>query len=253
MRRAALTLLVALTLTGTAMAIPIPIPGGEHGQLAIMLSTLYRIERVIGHMRAIATDIKTKLDDVYPDKVIRHIPIYFEPVKSLQAEIGELSTLWEFSPRVNRLKRALYDGEDFCRDDYRALYGLPPMTADADLEEFEDWQAVTDIKVLSDHVSSSQKRADTAHWLMNETLQGTPYGDPSLKYSPGYSNRLAALGAAQLGNLLAESGKLQQRELELAHTRFIRRKRRERYVTDFTLQGYALLAGMPLAGGEVAP
>src|SRR5262249_16153815 len=61
----------------------------------------------------------------------------------------------------------------------------------------------------------STLRADEARWLSTESQKGRDPWDPSQPYSPGYAQRLSALGAAQLGNVMVEMGDTQTAMLDL--------------------------------------
>ena len=64
-------------------------------------------------------------------------------------------------------------------------------------------------------------------------MQGRDPGDPTKPYSPGYSQRLSALAAAELGNVMIETGDTQTAMLELDQEA-LNDKRRKRLLAHQT-------------------
>lgn len=96
------------------------------------------------------------------------------------------------------------------------MFGPPVYAADWDLQSYYDWSAVRRLNLIKTRNEKSTLRAEEAHWLATEAVQGrNPPWDPTLPYSPGYSQRLSALGAASLGNVMVEMGDTQTAMLEL--------------------------------------
>ena len=78
-----------------------------------------------------------------------------------------------------------------------------------------DWSAVRRLNLIKTRNDKSPRRATEAALLAYEAIQGRDPWDPTKPYSPGYSQRLSALAAAQLGNVMVETGDTQTAMLEL--------------------------------------
>src|SRR5947207_1630511 len=103
------TTLLLLSSTG-ASADPTNWP-----QLALIIQWLQQIDSTLRGVNRITDDIKGKLGSVYPLGSLRRIETYFEPVDSIKDEVEKLACGWKFTPRVERLRRALFAGGSFCR------------------------------------------------------------------------------------------------------------------------------------------
>jgi hypothetical protein len=243
-------LVVALVL-GVAGDASAQIPGPGTSQLLAILAELQRLQSTVSHIRAVTSDLKTKVYSVYPDRVIRSIGVYFLPALSLKREIEQLSCDWRFSPVMDRFRLGVLGGGSFCREEWEGVFGRAPVTVNRDLDEYQEMMSVQRLGAVRGAVEGSDEWAGTAHWLMTETLAGTPLGDPSLKYSPGYSNRLSALGAAQLGNFMVQSGKLEAYSLDLSQERLNVSLKRRRDEATVSLGMFSLLANRGLDGEEL--
>ncbi len=182
--------------------------------LAQIIAWLQQINGTLNEINGLVEGIRTSIATVYPRDVLRQIEIVLEPVDSIRAEVAKLACNWRFTPRVEQLRLALFQGGNFCRRDWNALFGAPTLTADWDLEHYYDWSAVRRLNLIRTRYEKGPERAEQAAWLAREAtlgrdaLDGTPY-------SPGYSQRLSALAAAQLGNVMIETGDTQTAMLEL--------------------------------------
>lgn len=205
-------LVVAVFLFGSSGASADPSNWAQLGQIILWLQ---RIDATLRDINDVVDGVREKLFIVYPEGALRHIETFFEPVDSIKAEVEKLACTWRFTPRVDRLRLALYGGGSFCRADWNVVFGPPTLTADWDLESYYDWSAVRRLNLIKTRNEKSAVRADEAHWLATEALKGRNPLDPTQPYSPGYAQRLSALGAAQLGNVMVEMGDTQTAMLEL--------------------------------------
>ena len=71
------------------------------------------------------------------------------------------------------------------------------------------------LNLIKTRNEKSPLRADEAHWLATEAIKGRDWLDPGQPYSPGYAQRLSALGAAELGNVMVEMGDTETAMLDL--------------------------------------
>ena len=205
-------LVVAALLIGSAGASADP---ANWGQLTQIVLWLERIDQTLRSINDAVDGIKHKVADVYPDGALRTIDTLFEPVDSIKQEVEKLACNWRFTPRVEKLRTALFGGGSFCRSDWDLLFGPPTATVDWDLESYYDWSAVRRLNLIKTRNEKGAERAAEAQWLATEALRGRDPWDPTRPYSPGYAQRLSALGAAQLGNVMVEMGDTQTAMLEL--------------------------------------
>jgi len=247
-------LVVAVLLLGSSGASADPSNWAQLGQIILWLQ---RIDQTLRDINDIVDSVKEKLLIVYPNGALRQIETFFEPVDSIKREVEKLACSWKFTPRVNRLRLALFGGGSFCRSDWNVVFGPPVATVDWDLESYYDWSAVRRLNLIKTRNEKSSLRADEAHWLATEALKGRPDLDPTKPYSPGYSQRLSALGAAELGNVMVEMGDTQTAMLELDQEAFNDKRRRRLldhsaatlvYAGLTTLQGSAPDPGRLLFG-----
>lgn len=205
-------LVVAAVLAGSPQASADPT---NWAQLAQIILWLERIDQTLRNINDTVDGIKQKVTDVYPDGALRAIQTLFEPVDSIKEEVEKLACNWRFSARVEKLRLALFRGGSFCRDDWELIFGAPTVTVDWDLQSYYDWSAVRRLNLIKTRNENGPERAAQAQWLATEALKGRDPWDPTKPYSPGYAQRLSALGAAQLGNLMVETGDTQTAMLEL--------------------------------------
>jgi hypothetical protein len=205
-------LVVSLFLLGASGASADPT---NWAQLAQIILTLQRIDQALADINDLVDGVKQKLFLVYPEGALRKIETVFEPVDSIKREVEKLACNWKFTPRVNKLRVALFGGGSFCRSDWNSVFGPPVAGAGWDLESYYDWSAVRRLNLIKTRNEKSPLRADEAHWLATEALKGRDPWDPTQPYSPGYAQRLSALGAAELGNVMVEMGDTQTAMLDL--------------------------------------
>ena len=212
MRRSVAVLMVAALLMGTSSASADP---GSWAQLAQIVAWLHQIDNTLKDINGVTEDIRHKLGVVYPGRALQRIETFFEPVDSIKQEVEKLACNWRFTPRVEKLRLGLFGDGDFCRTDWNLLFGPPVPTADWDLQSYYDWSAVRRLNLIKTRNRKSPLRANEAALLAHEAIQGRDPWDPHTPYSPGYSQRLSALAAAQLGNVMVEIGDTQTAMLEL--------------------------------------
>jgi hypothetical protein len=205
-------LVVSLFLLGASGASADPT---NWAQLAQIILTLQRIDATLSDINDLISRTKEKIYMVYPEGALRRIQTVFEPVDSIKQEVEKLACSWKFTPRVNRLRVALFGGGSFCRSDWNLVFGPPVAGAGWDLESYYDWSAVRRLNLIKTRNEKSPLRADEAHWLATEAITGRDPWDPTQPYSPGYAQRLSALGAAELGNVMVEMGDTQTAMLDL--------------------------------------
>ena len=241
-----------LVTTVVLMSVVVCLPafGDTTAELARLLAEVQRYYRVVRNIRGVTEDIRTRVRDVWPDRALWPLRQYLEPVTSIRDEVNKLSCGWRFSVRTERLRVGLFQGGAFCRREWHSIFGQPPRGRAADLEEYYDWSAVRRLHGVSRHVSQNEKWSSQAYWLTTEAQKGTftPGDDQGPEGRPGYAQRLAALGAAQLGNFMVETGKLQAHQLDLAQERANERRRRARNEAALGLFALEQLA----VGGQAA-
>jgi len=235
-------LVVAVLLLGSSGASADPSNWAQLGQIILWLQ---RIDQTLRDINDIVDTVKEKLLIVYPNGALRQIETFFEPVDSIKREVEKLACSWKFTPRVNRLRLALFGGGSFCRADWNLVFGPPVATVDWDLESYYDWSAVRRLNLIKTRNEKSALRADEAHWLATEALKGRPDLDPTKPYSPGYSQRLSALGAAELGNVMVEMGDTQTAMLELDQEALNDKRRRRLLDHSAAVLVYAGLTTLP--------
>ena len=205
-------LVVAVLLLGSSGASADP---SNWAHLAQIILWLQQIDQTLRDINGLVDDVRQRLSYVYPAAALRRIETVFEPVDSIKKEVEKLVCTWRFTPRVNRLRLALFGGGSFCRSDWNLVFGAPAPTIGWDLESYYDWSAVRRLNLIKTRNEKSDLRADEAHWLATEALKGRDPADPRKPYSPGYAERLSALGAAELGNVMVETGDTETAMLEL--------------------------------------
>jgi len=207
---AALAILVLLCGPSVSSADP-----GSWAHLAAIVAWLQQIDATLRQVNDDVAGIKTVIDDMYPQDVLRQIEIVLEPVNSITQELQKLACNWRFTPRVEQLRLALFQGGTFCRREWNSLYGAPTLTVDWDLEHYYDYSSVRRMNLIKTRNDKGPQRVAEAEWLANEAQRGRDPLDTSDPYSPGYSQRLSAMAAAELGNVMVETGDTQTAMLEL--------------------------------------
>jgi hypothetical protein len=235
----------ALALGAALIAVlPVAAVAGpvEAGLLARIAATLALIEDTLRRTNEVVSATKERLAAVYPPDVARSIEKAFVSVRSIEEEVKALACGWKFSPRVQRLWEGVFSGRRICRDEWVALFGSAPPYVLQDLDEYQDYQATRRINMVATRVERGQGQKDFMEWLLKEAERGRN-PDGTGPASPGYSQRLSAIGAAALGNVLLEEGDTRTAELELRQERANDSRYRKRLQTELALDLYVQLAG----------
>jgi hypothetical protein len=238
-RVVALALGVALIAALPARALAGPV---EAGLLARIAATLATIEETLRRTNEVVSATKERLAAVYPPDVVRSIEHAFVSVRSIEEEVKALACDWKFSPRVQRLWEGVFSGRRICREEWVALFGSAPPYVLQDLDEYFDYQSTRRINMVATRVERGQAQKDFLEWLLGEAKRGRN-PDGTGPASPGYSQRLSAIGAAALGNVLLEEGDTQTAELELRQERASEARYRKRLETELSIDLYSQLAG----------
>jgi hypothetical protein len=107
-------LVVAVLLPGSSGASADPTNWGHLTQIILWLQ---QIDQTLRDINGVVDDVKDRLFIVYPQAALRRIEAVFEPVDSIKQEVEKLACTWKFTPRVARLRFALFGGGSFCRSD----------------------------------------------------------------------------------------------------------------------------------------
>jgi hypothetical protein len=233
---------LALVLTLSLIAVTRSSAGPfETGILAKIVATLALIERTLRETNIVVQETRERLSQVYPKDVVRAIDKTFASIRSISDEVASLSCGWRFSPRVQRLWEGIFAGRRICRNEWSALFGSPPPYVLQDIDEYFDYQATRRLNMVATRVERGQGQNDFLTWLFSEAERGRE-PDGSGPASPGYSQRLSALGAAALGNVLLEEGDTRTAELELRQERANDARYRKRLGTELAIDVYGQLA-----------
>src|SRR5215472_13571503 len=185
----ALVLVLSLITVTSSSAGPF-----ETGILAKIVATLALIERTLRETNLVVQATRERLSQVYPKDVILAIDKTFASIRSISEEVASLSCGWRFSPRVQRLWEGIFAGRRICRNEWAALFGSPPPYVLQDIDEYFDYQATRRLNMVATRVERGQGQNDFLTWLFDEAKRGRE-PDGSGPASPGYSQRLSALGA----------------------------------------------------------
>ncbi len=232
---------VTVLLLGSSGASADPTSWGPLTQIVLWL---HEIDQTLRDINGLIDDVKQRLFIVYPEAALRKIETVFQPVDSIKREVEKLACTWKLTPRVQRLRYALFGGGSFCRSDWNLVFGPPVPAVDWDLESFYDWSAVRRLNLIKTRNEKSDLRAGEARWLATEALKGRDPWDPTQPYSPGYAQRLSALGAAELGNVMVEMGDTQTAMLDLDQEALNDKRRRRLLDHQAASLVYASLAGL---------
>jgi hypothetical protein len=247
-RRLLAVTVIAVVLCGVAA--PSWAGFAEDVALARIIAILHGISSTMRDINDVIRSTRDTLDAVYPAEALSEIRQVFNEVRSIEGEITALSCDWRFSAPVQRFWDGIFRGLRLCKGEWQAVFGAPPRTALQDLDEYEDYQGVRRMNMVASRVESGKEQQDFLKWLFDEAEKGR---DPAAdkRYGPGYSQRLSALGAAALGNVLLEQGDTLTAELELEQERVNAARLRKRLQTEFAVDVYGALAGEGLPAGSI--
>lgn len=241
MRRVAVALL-ALAIAPPAWADPF-----EWAQLAAIIDTLHKVRTTLNDINTFVRSTRDTLDLVYPPGALREITQAFDEVATIKDEVRQLSCGWQFSASVQRLWDGIFGGLRLCKPEFQAVFGAPPASVFQDLDEYHDYQAVRRMNMMTSRVEAGEKNREFFDWLLEEAEKGRAPGADE-KYGPGYSQRLSAVGAAALGNVLLEQGDTLTAELELAQERINEKRLQRKLRTELALGCLGAIAGEGLPG-----
>ena len=227
---------LALAIAPRAWAGPL-----EWAQLAAIIDTLRKIHTTLQDINTFVRSTRDTLELVYPPAALREITQVFDQVDTIKDEVKGLSCGWRFGVSVQRLWDGVFSGQRLCKTEWQAVFGAPPQSVLQDLDEFQDYQAVRRLNMVTSRVEAGPKNEEFLGWLMEEAEKGRDPGAEA-KYGPGYSQRLSAVGAAALGSVLLEQGDILTAELELAQERINEKRLRRKLETELALGWLEALA-----------
>ena len=204
---------------------------------------LYVLNEIRDKVQAISsatTNLEGTLAKAFPDDVLHPLEDLYSGVRSIMGEVEDLSCKWAFAPRAERLRLALFEGADLCRDEWEAIFGPVPATYDRDLDQMLDWTSILRIRAIGGHI----KRNEEAVRLQERLIEETQWVD----VTGSQAERYAAQAAAKLGNHLLEQQKLAALRLELSEERAQLRSRKKRQERTAVLMQWRALAGLPPMG-----
>ena len=194
----------------------------------MIIQWLQRIDATLGDINDMTDDIEGKLVHAsIPEARCVRIETYFEPVESIKDEVAKLACGWKFTPRVERLRaRALW----------RRLVlslGLESRSSVSrgaddgpDLENYYDWSAVRRLNLIQYAEREGLRGAPSEAALAAPTRRSRGRDALGLHSSPTHPATRSGCppsAAAELGNVMVETGDTQTAMLELGPGSFERR------------------------------
>jgi hypothetical protein len=249
MKRVIVAALVAALLLGS-LAPPASAGPGEDAVLVQIIAVLRLIHSTLDSIRETVATTRDTLHLTYPLDALKRIGYFFEEVRSIKDEVSALSCGWRFSVRTQRLWKGLFDGARLCKPEFQNLFGSSPEYVLQDLDEYYDYSATRRLNMVATRVERGPAQQTFLRWLLREAERGRRSPDDGTPYGPGYSQRLSAIGAAALGNVLLEQGDTLTAQLELAQERVIDKRLRQKLQTEMSMTVYAALAGEPVPGSK---
>ena len=169
---------------------------------------------MLADINDLADGVKEKFALVYPENALRKIADRLRAGRLDQARGREARLPLAIHTSGEQAAVALFGGGSFCRSDWNLVFG-PPVAGGLGPRELLRLVRRPALNLIKTRNEKSPLRADEAHWLSTEALRGRESWDLTQPYSPGYSQRLSALGAAELGNVMVEMGDTQTAMLDL--------------------------------------
>jgi hypothetical protein len=215
------------------------------------VAVLLRIVSVLGEVRSTLARIndlvevtKNTLANVYPDATMDEIRQIFYGVRSITEEIGALSCGWQFNNPVRRFfDGVLGGGARICKNEWRSMFGAPPPTYNADLEEYYDALGTLNANAVASRIREARKQHEFWDGLLERTRISRD-ADQNNAQSAGMAERYTALGVAGLGNVLVQQGESESLSLKLATMRFMHERMRRRLDTEMAVNIYASIADL---------
>jgi hypothetical protein len=223
------------------------VPTGARADLGDAVNGVSRalegIAGVLARIRHAVEQTQYRLEMVYPWSTTQTIQPVFAPVRSMAQEIADLSREWRFHGETQRFWEGLFgEGARLGKSQWSALFGAPPKSFRADIDELMDATSVLGANVAASRLRATAPRHRFWDGLYALTRNG--YVDQSA----GLAERHMALGAAGLGGVLVEQGETLTAELSILNLRHEDNQYRKRLEQQFALDTYAGLA--TLAGGK---
>lgn len=252
-QRLAVPLLLTVLILGS-LAPPVSAGPGESAVLVQIIAVLRTMQTTLGHIREAMESTRASLNRAYPFRTLNPILHVFDEVRSIRDEVEAISCNWRFSLRTQRLWEGLFRGTRLCKPEFQQLFGTSPSYVLQDLDEYFDYSATRRLNMVATRVERGPRQQEFLRWLLFESERGrTSESEP---YGAGYSQRLSAVGAAALGNVLLEQGDTLTAQLELDQERANDKRLRQKMAAELSLDLYRRLAdAAPPAGaeGEVLP
>lgn len=184
-----------------------------------------------------------RLEMVYPESTKDALAPLFAPVRSLTQEAQSLSNQWRFEGDTDAIWRGVFGGGPrVAKESWQAVFGAPPPSYRADIDELMDATAVLGVNVVASRMEATTPQHKFWDGLYALTRNG--YKDQSA----GLAERHMALGMAGVGRVLVEQGETLSSELALASLRFQENRYRKRLQETAGLKAYSDLA--TLGGGR---
>ena len=251
MRKRSIVLLVFAVVIVGMFAPPASAGPGENAVLVQIIGVLRTMHTTLKEIREAMESTRDSLNRAYPFRTLNPILHVFDEVRSIRDEVEAISCSWRFSLRTERLWEGLFRGVRLCKPEFRQLFGAPPSYVLGDLDEYMDYSATRRLNMVATRVERGPRQQEFLRWLLFEAERGrTSESEP---YGAGYSQRLSAVGAATLGNVLLEQGDTITAQLELAQERANDKRLRQKMAADLSLDLYRRLADTPEPEGEVLP
>ena len=238
-KRIAVLLVLAALFLGS-LAPPASAGPGESAVLVQIIAVLRTMHTTLQHIREAVESTRNALNRAYPFRALNPILHVFDEVRSIRDEVEAISCNWRFSLRTQRLWEGLFRGVRLCKYDFRQLFGAPPSYVLQDLDEYYDYSATRRLNMVATRVERGPRQQEFLRWLLFESERGR--NGESEPYGPGYSQRLSAVGAAALGNVLLEQGDTLTAQLELAQERANDKRLHQKMAAELSLDVYRRLA-----------
>jgi hypothetical protein len=240
MKKRLLVAMACAALLFVSFAPPAMAGVGENAVLIEILGVLNTMRATLTKIREAVAATKDTLNLTYPIRSLQEIRQVFDQVRTIHDEVQSLACGWHFSLRTQRLWDGLFGGVRMCKPEFQQLFGAPPTYVLQDLDEYFDYSATRRLNMVASRVERGPRQQEFLQWLLTEAKRGrVEENDP---YGPGYSQRLSAVGASALGNVLLEQGDTITAQLELAQERANDRRLRQKMATELSLDFYRRLA-----------
>ena len=196
---------------------------------------------VLGDIAKSVVETQRKLEDVYPISTIHPLHPVFAPSRGFSEEVAEASEGFAFNGDVDRLFQGTFGiGPRVGKETWQGIFGAPPRSYRADVDELLDVTAVLGMNVATSRMRESHPQ----HKFWNDLYHVTRGGQQD--QSAGMAERHMALGIAGIGRVLVEQGETLTGELVLTNLRHQDAEYRRRLALGAALSDYATIAGRGL-------